>query len=154
MTYDIKINKATSDDMLNLFELANDPEVRENSFNQEKIDLETHKKWFNNRLNNNNYILLVGRVENNFFGHAIFEKNPNDDFIISIYINHNYRGRGFGKIFLKMLLKVFFLYKRCKKIIAKIKSYNLASIKIFTDNNFRIIENNRKEKFIVLEYNC
>ena len=34
----IKITRATSDDMFDLFELANDPEVRKNSFNQEKIE--------------------------------------------------------------------------------------------------------------------
>lgn len=34
----IKITRATIDDMLDLFELANDPEVRKNSFNQEEIE--------------------------------------------------------------------------------------------------------------------
>lgn len=33
----IKITRATSDDIYDIFELANDPEVRKKSFNQEKL---------------------------------------------------------------------------------------------------------------------
>ncbi len=148
----IKITRATIDDMLDLFELANDPEVRKNSFNQEKIDLETHKKWFNNRVDNDDFLLLVARVENNFFGHAIFEKNLQDEFIISIYINQIFRGRGLGKNFLKILLKEIFLFKRYKKIIAKIKFQNIASLKIFLDNDFKIINYEKENNFFVLSY--
>ena len=37
------------DDCLKIFEIANDDDVRQNSFNSDKIELEDHKKWFKNR---------------------------------------------------------------------------------------------------------
>ena len=134
----IKITRATSDDMFDLFELANDPEVRKNSFNLEKIDIETHEKWFNNRVDNDDFLLLVARNGVNFIGSIRFEKDIDNKFIISIQIHKNFRGKGLGK--------------KNPIIIAKIKSNNLSSIKIFSDSNFKIIENNQKEQFIVLEY--
>ena len=151
MNNQIKITKATIDDMFDLFELANDPEVRENSFNREKIDLETHKKWFNNRLNNKNFVFLVAKIRNDFVGSVRFEKNIDNKFIISIQIHKNFRGKGFGKNLLQNAIKEFANLNGNQSIIAKIKSKNLASIKIFSDVNFIIIEDN-KQNFIVMEY--
>lgn len=148
----IKITRATIDDMLDLFELANDPEVRKNSFNQEKIDLETHKKWFNNRVDNDDFLLLVVRNGVNFIGSIRFEKDIDNKFIISIQIHKNFRGKGLGKKLLQNAIKKLHNHKENPIIIAKIKSNNLSSIKIFSDSNFKIIENNQKEQFIVLEY--
>ena len=152
MNNQIKITRATIDDMLDLFELANDPEVRKNSFNQEKIDLETHKKWFNNRVDNDDFLLLVARNGVNFIGSVRFEKDIDNKFIISIQIHKNFRGKGLGKKLLQNAIKKLFNHKENPIIIAKIKSNNLSSIKIFSDSNFKIIENNQKEQFIVLEY--
>ena len=148
----IKITRATIDDMLDLFELANDPEVRKNSFNQEKIDIETHEKWFNNRVDNDDFLLLVARNGVNFIGSIRFEKDIDNKFIISIQIHKNFRGKGLGKKLLQNAIKKLFNQKENPIIIAKIKSNNLSSIKIFSDSNFKIIENNQKEQFIVLEY--
>ena len=148
----IKITRATSDDMFDLFELANDPEVRKNSFNQEKIDIETHEKWFNNRVDNDDFLLLVARNGVNFIGSIRFEKDIDNKFIISIQIHKNFRGKGLGKKLLQNAIKKLYDHKENPIIIAKIKSNNLSSIKIFSDSNFKIIENNQKEQFIVLEY--
>lgn len=152
MNNQIEITRATIDDMFDLFELANDPEVRKNSFNQEKIDLETHKKWFNNRVDNDDFLLLVARNGVNFIGSIRFEKDIDNKFIISIQIHKNFRGKGLGKKLLQNAIKKLFNQKENPIIIAKIKSNNLSSIKIFSDSNFKIIENNQKEQFIVLEY--
>ena len=148
----IKITRATIDDILDLFELVNDPEVRKNSFNQEKIDIETHEKWFNNRVDNDDFLLLVARNGVNFIGSIRFEKDIDNKFIISIQIHKNFRGKGLGKKLLQNAIKKLFNQKENPIIIAKIKSNNLSSIKIFSDSNFKIIENNQKEQFIVLEY--
>jgi len=46
----IKLRKATYEDCYLLFDWANDDAVRANSFNSEKIDIETHKKWLEDKL--------------------------------------------------------------------------------------------------------
>ena len=46
MYNNIFLRKATYEDMDLIFKWANDSAVRNNAFNQEKIEYQEHKKWF------------------------------------------------------------------------------------------------------------
>lgn len=46
----ISLHKAKLEDMMDVFNLANDPEVRKNSFSQKQINLEDHKIWFSKKI--------------------------------------------------------------------------------------------------------
>ena len=153
----IKITRATIDDMLDLFELVNDYEVRKNSFNQENIKLEDHKKWFTKKINDSKCLILLGKdYDGKFFGSVRFELDKNsskNNYIISIQISQKFRGKKYGEPLLKLAIEEFYKIFKNSNILAKIKNNNLASIKIFKKNNFIVINENKQEDYILLQHN-
>ena len=59
----LTLRKAKEDDCDLLYRWANDPKVRKNSFNKEKIDYEEHKKWFENKLNSDKSYMFILKDE-------------------------------------------------------------------------------------------
>ena len=55
------LNAATYEDEKLLFDWINDIDVRRWSFNQNKILLNDHKTWFNNKINDNKDVLVYNR---------------------------------------------------------------------------------------------
>jgi predicted acetyltransferase len=154
MTNQIKINKATINDMLDIFELANDEVVRRNSFNQEKININDHKEWFIKKINDPNCLFLIFKNhEEQFIGSVRFDLDKNylpNNYIISIQISKNFRGKNIANSILKQSIGEFRKVFKDSIIIAKIKNDNIASIKIFKKNNFIIISENKQENYISL----
>lgn len=119
------------EDCLKIFEIANDEEVRNSSFNSEKIPLENHKKWFNNILKDNSVKFYVLEYENDLIGQLRLdfdEKYP----VISISLHKKYRGLGLSKILLTKGLEVV-----DGKVVAYIKKENNRSISFFTSMGFK-----------------
>jgi predicted acetyltransferase len=155
MTNQIKINKATINDMLDIFELANDEVVRRNSFNQEKININDHKEWFIKKINDPNCLFLIFKNhEEQFIGSVRFDLDkyflPNN-YIISIQISKNFRGKNIANPILKQSIEEFHKVFKDSIIIAKIKNDNIASIKIFKKNNFIVISENKQENYVSLQ---
>ena len=154
MTNQIKINKATINDMLDIFELANDEVVRRNSFNQEKINIDDHKEWFIKKINDPNCLFLIFKNhEEQFIGSVRFDLDKNylpNNYIISIQISKNFRGKNIANPILKQSIEEFHKVFKDSIIIAKIKNDNIASIKIFKKNNFIVISENKQENYISL----
>ncbi|MBN1637370.1 MAG: UDP-2,4-diacetamido-2,4,6-trideoxy-beta-L-altropyranose hydrolase, partial [Ignavibacteriales bacterium] len=129
--------KATKNDSELIFNLSNDKLVRNNSINTEEILVDTHIKWFDEKLKDENYIILLAKDKNDIFiGQVKFELH-NDNAIISISICKNYRGKGFAK---KMLEKscgyIFENYNNINEINAYIRPENISSKKSFEGVGF------------------
>ena len=119
------------EDCLKIFEIANDDEVRQSSFNSEKIKLDVHKNWFNNILNDNSVKFFVLEFKNDLIGQLrldLDEKYP----VISISLNKKYRGLGLSKVLLSKGLNLVE-----GKVIAYIKKDNLRSISFFKSMGFK-----------------
>ncbi|MBE6508523.1 MAG: GNAT family N-acetyltransferase [Methanobrevibacter sp.] len=135
------------EDCLKIFEIANDDDVRKSSFNSEKIQLEDHKKWFNNILNDDSVKFHVLEYETDLIGQLRLdfdEKYP----VISISLNKKYRGLGLSKILLSEGLKLI-----DGKVVAYIKKDNVRSISFFKSMGFKkegdvVIKNCDALKFI------
>lgn len=118
-------------DCLKIFEIANDADVRKNSFNSEKIKLKDHKIWFNNILNDNSVKFYVLEYKNDLIGQL--RLNFDDEFpVISISLNKSYRGLGLSKILLSKGLELI-----NTKVVAYIKKDNLRSISFFESMGFK-----------------
>lgn len=118
-------------DMKLLFEWANDPSVRANSFCSEPIDIEIHKRWFNNCLESKDisiYILCgtkgpVGQIRLN---------RENTQAEISYSISSSYRGKGLGEMIIGLAEQSLIVdWPSVKYIKARVKTDNIASRKIF-----------------------
>jgi RimJ/RimL family protein N-acetyltransferase len=127
----MQLRKATHDDWKILLDWRNDPTTKENSFNQDKISIETHRLWFNDSLLNfqrNIYILEdnltpVGSIRSDNILH--------NQYLLSWSIAPNQRGKGYGNKILEI-----YLQDKTGKFIAEIKPENIASIKMVQKNGF------------------
>lgn len=137
----IVIRNAELRDMHNIYELANDNEIRKNSFNQDKIEFEDHKNWFVNKLKDKNCLFVVAEANNNFIGQVRFDIRM-DEAVISISINKNFRGLGIGTVTIKKALDYLkSLHSTIKVIKAYTKKTNVSSIKLFEKSNFEFVNN-------------
>lgn len=128
------VNEADAD---LLFQWANDPDVRKNSFHQEPISYETHKRWFAEHLKDVSeiqYILMEGTDP---AGQIRFSVRG-DEAEIGYSIDSEKRGRGYGeKMILLATEKMRADHPEVKRFTAKVKPDNPASARCFHKNGFR-----------------
>ena len=123
------LRKVTEDDCDLIFNWANDSETRNNSFNSEKIDFESHKKWFSKKLLEvEEYYILKSYEES--IGQIRLDKEE-ENYILSYSIDSKYRGKGYGKRILELLEEKILAKKEEFNIIAYVKEENSKSIRIF-----------------------
>ncbi len=140
--FDFEILKATESDIEDVFNLSNDPIVRQNSFNPEQINFENHVKWFKNKIKSGDcYFYIIRNNNNNFIGYVRFDKNTDikDEMIISIHLNQKYRGKGFGSKLIKISSEKILKNHSIKKIIAFVKDTNNTSLKSFEKSGYKVI---------------
>lgn len=125
-----KFREATIDDCLKIFEIANDDDVRESSFNSDKIRLDDHKNWFKNILNEDTVQFYVLEYGDDLIGQLRLEFDE-DYPVVSISLNKKYRGLGLSKVLLSKGIKLI-----DGKIIAYIKKDNVRSISFFKSMGF------------------
>ncbi len=128
----IKLRKATYQDCYLLFDWANDEAVRANSFNSEKIDIETHKRWLEDKLQDKNTELYIILNDNYKVG-TIRIENRDREAMISYSIASEFRGKGIGKAVLKHMKDSM----KERKLVGLVKHDNIASIKSFESAGYK-----------------
>ena len=137
----IYLRKANADDCDLLFEWANDETTRANSFNTNKIEYESHVKWFDALLKDKNrvqYILMDGEEP---VGQVRFDIDG-DTAEIGYSIKKSSRGKGYGKAIISLSIsRMKEDYPFVKRIEAKVKPDNNQSMKCFMNNDFKHVYN-------------
>lgn len=152
MVKEFEIKLAAIEDMKDVFDLSNEDLVRENSFNQEKIQWESHQNWFKNKINDENCIFYVVKDTNNkLISQIRFDKNDGEA-DISISIAQKFRGKGYGVEILKLTSKKVIDENNIKKINAYVKIENEVSKIIFEKAGY-ILKDKNSEKWRY-EYNA
>ena len=133
MAEEFKIRRATPADIEKVFQLSNDPVVRANSINTEKIKWEEHVSWFENRIKKaEEPFFIVQSFEGELIAQVRFDKKQ--ETIISISITEAFRGKGLAsKIIQKSSAE-----SQLKKIIAYVKEDNLVSQKAFLKAGYQL----------------
>ncbi len=128
------LRKAMLDDMMKVLELSNDPVVRQNSINQEQIELEKHQIWFKNRLKKSDEpFFIVESPSKEFIAQVRFDKNEENT--ISISITKPFRGKGLANLILKECSEK----SNLAPIYAYIKKENTISLKSFEKAQYKTI---------------
>ena len=130
----MKLRKAIFDDWGILLDWRNDPITRKNSFTKNEVTVKTHKLWFNDSLMNprrNIYILEENSLPIGTIRSDILSK---DKYLLSWSISPTQRGKGYGGKMLSL-----FLQNKIGTFTAEIKSENIASIKMVTNNGFKYL---------------
>jgi UDP-2,4-diacetamido-2,4,6-trideoxy-beta-L-altropyranose hydrolase len=124
----------SDEDLIPVFDLANEPSVRTASFNQNEIELEGHRKWFKNKLQDNNAVMLKSVTAEKLTGQVRLDIEG-DKAVIGISVSEKFRGRGIGSELLQAAIKE--AQKRgIKEIEAFIKPDNSSSIALFEKNGW------------------
>ena len=130
------LRKANKDDVEILFEWVNDKKTRENAFNTHVITYEEHCEWFKRMIEDPKqvqYIMMVGEKPVGQVRITIENQEADIDYSIS----SSERGRGYGKEIIALIKeKVQEDCPTVKKLIGRVKPYNIASYCCFTGNEF------------------
>ncbi|UOG47558.1 GNAT family N-acetyltransferase [Leptospira noguchii] len=131
------------DDCLLLYTWANEEGVRKNAFISEPIKYEDHILWFQNKLNASSgvYIFILENM-NMPIGQIRFDLIHDVEYFYQIdySITVENQNNGFGtKIIALGLLELIKKQVDCNIIRALVKADNVASVKCFLRNKFKII---------------
>ena len=142
----MEIRDINHNDLQDLFVWRNNYESRKMSFDDQKINLEDHKKWFNESIKNPNKEFFIGEKGGIKLGVCRFEFYEKENYSdISININPSVRGKGYGKELLNRSVKIYLGNK--KRILrAIIKENNIPSFKLFSSLGFLL---DKKENGII-----
>jgi RimJ/RimL family protein N-acetyltransferase len=123
-----------------LWEWANDPLVRQSSFEVDSIPWEEHLEWCNRKIADAScYFYLVGFQSGEPVGQVRFDIE-NQQAIVSIGLASCQRGRGLALAVLLKATALFFENSNSKKIHAFIKPTNHASMRLFEAAGFSWLE--------------
>lgn len=129
----MKLRKVIFDDWKILLDWRNDPLTRKNSFTQEIIKEENHKKWFRkNLIDKTSNIFILETETNEPVGTIRSDKTVNNSYLLSWNISPYHRKKGYGNLILNL-----FLQNKVGIFTAEIKPENLASIKMVEKNGFK-----------------
>lgn len=98
--YGTQFENSKKEDVDILYDWANDPVTRKNSFSEEPINYQTHVTWFNSCMDNPYCIQFLLEIDDKVVGQARLNIN-NNEALISYSIVPNYRCRGYAKILRK-----------------------------------------------------
>ncbi len=136
----IGIREATINDATVLFDWANDPKTRENSFNSGTIDWNDHIRWFKNKLNDLSSKIYILHSNEKPIGVVRFEIN--DTTIIGVTVAPSHRGMGFGAEILKTASNTFW-ENNTDTLLAYIKKDNNASQRVFEKAGFTFLREDK-----------
>lgn len=132
----LKLRPIKSEDLKKVFEWRNDPEVRKNSLTQHIISMNEHNQYWNRFLSNEkNLAYIIVKDNSTDIGVLKLKYQDTGTSEVDIILSKDYRGKGTGKQVLDAAKEKAFK-KGIKKLTAKIKHDNIASIKTFEKCGF------------------
>ena len=132
----LKFRFAAAEDVDLYYNWANDEVVRNHSFNNNPIVHENHVAWFNSKLKSEVSKFYLFYIDNDIpVGQVRIDKS-NEEVIIGISIDKDYRGKSLGVDMLKLACDSYFEQHPNAIIIAYIKEENISSYNIFKKAGF------------------
>lgn len=137
-----------------LYEWANEPLTRANSFNTKHIEYKEHCLWFESKMNNPNTFIYILYKDNNKIGIVRLDKYKEKEAEISYSIDKNYRGMGYSTKLLE-LAKEKAKLNGIGRIVAYVKKENTVSNFALLNSGYLKEEEkeNNKYYFDIGEYN-
>jgi len=152
MSKNIVLKKATFEDIQILWEIRNNPKVKENFFDTSSVSFEEHKRWFIDKMGEENTEIYIAEDNGVKIGSVRFEDSEgvtSGVSSVSISIDSNFFGKGYGSEMIKLGTKIFLKVHKKNKIVARIKKDNIASQKVFEKAGYTRVS--KKENEIIYE---
>ena len=135
-TVSMGMREAQKEDVDLYFRWANDPVVRQNSFNPEPIKFENHFKWFKTKLSSEQSRLFVFEVLGKPVGQLRIDLIDNA-WLIDYSVDRHYRGLGVGKAMMTHFKASIFYSDLLYPLKALVKLSNIASQRVFEQLGFQ-----------------
>lgn len=150
---DLILRPAQEDDIQKVFDLANDPLVRSQSFSSEKILFSDHTQWFNKKIHDPNALLLIAEYGTIFLGQVRFDKDTPEQVTVGISIHEGFRGKGLSKILLERGIEYLKnTWPEVRSIQALIKEQNQGSVHLFENFHFQLQSRETLDTYTILKY--
>ena len=149
----LHLRKAEPEDSRRLWEWANDPIARSNSFNTDPIPWEDHQVWFNERLNDQDSCIYLAELPGGESVGTIRFQSTTDHAVVSVTVDGDFRCLGFGA---EVIRRGCLKYQRSHPdlpIRALIKPDNPASKLAFNKAGFKSdgeIENDDERAMVMI----
>ena len=133
----MRARPAAAGDEALLLHWANDPAVRQNSFNQSLIDPAQHHRWFASRLGDAGCRIYIVETE---LGQAVGQvrlEREEENWVIDYSLGAPFRQRGLGCALLTTALAAFSCEHGAAGLKARVKAGNVASCKVFQALGFK-----------------
>ena len=135
----LKMREAQKEDVDLYFLWANDPVVRQNSFNPEPIKFENHLKWFETKLSSERSRLFVFEVLGKPIGQFRIDHIDNA-WLIDYSVDRQYRGLGAGKAMITHFKTSISYSDLLCPLKALVKPSNIASQWVFEQLGFQKVD--------------
>lgn len=133
----VSLRRAARSDADLLFEWANDPYVRAQSFSAAPISYETHCVWLERILASDDTQIWIYCIDGVPAGQIRCHLNDEMDVLISYSIGAAFRGQGHGKRMIAMIPDAAKeRFPQANRLIALVKPENPRSKRVFAVNGF------------------
>ncbi len=133
----LKIRNAEQRDAHLIWQWANDPVVREQSYSSNMIPWNNHITWFSKKLNDTSCYYYILENEDNSVGQIRFDIDGENKATLSYLIAPSFRSKGMGAwILSKGIKKLLCDASQVRKVIGHVKKINIVSQKSFEKLNF------------------
>ena len=121
---------------------ANDQETRRQSFITRRITKKEHDQWFSKVLadHKNEQLFILENQDIRACGQVRFSRSDRDNWEIHFSIGPEFRGQKLGAQMIRTGLDIFLERRIISTITAKVKSDNVASLKVLLRAGFQIKE--------------
>ena len=135
----LTIRLANKKDLRSYFHWANDPLVRELSYDSEVIPLSDHTAWFEKKLQEPDcHLYIFQNAQAECIGQVRIEIERDHEAVIGISIDAHFRGQGHGVQMLELALVTFRKEHPKTRINAYLKIQNKSSQVIFEKAHFNL----------------
>lgn len=133
----ICLRTASTLDIELLWEWANDPVTRQNSFDSAKIPWEEHSAWCQKKLSDADCRLWIASNGGNAPVGCVRFDGKESEATISLTVAPSARGKGYGTKIIQQACDRLFEESQFRLVHAYIKPENIASVKVFEAAGFR-----------------
>ena len=126
----LKLRPVEESDCKRLWQWANDPEVRRQSYNTEEIPWEDHKEWFQRKRLSDDCTIYIAECEGDPVGQIRFDVEDERS-VVDVHVDPDQHGKGFGTKIIKEGTGKFLDLSDLNQVHAYIKIDNIASCRAF-----------------------
>ena len=132
----LSLRDAAPSDEAILLEWANDPAVRQASFDSSPIAAETHARWYGAKLQSPDTAFFIAEQDGRPVGYARVDRWGPDTGEIAVSVEAAARGQGLGTRLIALAARRGAEYLGASRVVARVRSENEASVRAFVSAGF------------------